>query len=148
MSLQDWLNNGWLRLHQTSREEIQKLYQIIERDLNDAQQEQVSEDWRFAIADNAARQCCMVALYCKGYRPDKSGGNEHYRTINSLTETMGSHYQEIRDYLDSCRAKRNTSDYDMAGMISKHQVKELIGTAQELYAKVRSWQKDNFPEYV
>jgi hypothetical protein len=27
------LNNGWLKPHQTSREEIQKLYQIIERDL-------------------------------------------------------------------------------------------------------------------
>jgi hypothetical protein len=33
MSLQDWLNNGWLKPHQTSCEEIQKLYQIIERDL-------------------------------------------------------------------------------------------------------------------
>jgi len=36
MSLQDWLNNKWLRLHQTSPEEIGNLMGIVERDIKDA----------------------------------------------------------------------------------------------------------------
>ncbi len=33
MSLTDWQKNGWLKPHQTSREEIQNILQIIKRDL-------------------------------------------------------------------------------------------------------------------
>jgi hypothetical protein len=53
MSLKEWLENGWLRPHQTSREEIRNLLGIVERDLQDAQGE-ISPDWRFGIAYNAA----------------------------------------------------------------------------------------------
>jgi hypothetical protein len=56
MSLSDWENNGWLKIHQTSREEIQNLLIIVKRDLKDSQVEGLSEDWRFAIAYNAAHQ--------------------------------------------------------------------------------------------
>jgi len=38
--------------------------------------------------------------------------------IQSLTQTMGTDLTETRDYLDSCRIKRNISDYDTAGVIS------------------------------
>ena len=147
MSLYDWLNSGWLKPRRSSRKEIQNLYRIIIRDLKDAQQEHVSEDWRFAIACNAARQCCTLALYCSGYRPDRGSGGEHYRTINSLTDTMGSSFEEIRNYLDSCRSKRNASDYDTAGTISRHEVDELIKVAQELYEAVQKWQYKNFPDF-
>jgi hypothetical protein len=36
MSLQSWLNNGWLRAHKTSPQEIQDLLEIVDRDLKDA----------------------------------------------------------------------------------------------------------------
>ena len=53
MSLQSWLENGWLRYHQTSKKEIADLFRIIERDLRDAEGG-ISDDWRFGIAYNAA----------------------------------------------------------------------------------------------
>lgn len=53
MSLEQWANNGWLRPHQTSAREIQDLLAIVKRDLADAQGE-ISADWRFGIAYNAA----------------------------------------------------------------------------------------------
>jgi hypothetical protein len=37
MTLKQWLDNGWLRPHQTSREEIGRLLAIVERDLGDAE---------------------------------------------------------------------------------------------------------------
>lgn len=36
MSLEDWANNGWLRRHETSRQEIADLLAIVDRDLADA----------------------------------------------------------------------------------------------------------------
>jgi hypothetical protein len=51
--LKQWADNGWLKPHRTSRKEISSLLRIAERDLNDAQGD-ISSDWRFGIAYNAA----------------------------------------------------------------------------------------------
>jgi hypothetical protein len=50
MSFVDWVKNGWLEAHRSSREEIGNLLGIVERDLRDADAKDVSNDWRFAIA--------------------------------------------------------------------------------------------------
>jgi hypothetical protein len=134
MSLEDWYKNGWLKKHQTSCEEIGNLFAIIERDLHDCANEHVSEDWRFAIAYNAARQCYIVALHRSG-----RGGGDHYYVVQSLMPTMGKGFAEIKDHFDSCRNKRNISDYDTAGGISRREVEELIMTTQELFEKIKNW---------
>jgi hypothetical protein len=46
MSLEDWVNNGWLRRHETSQQEIADLLAIVARDLADAGGN-ISPDWRF-----------------------------------------------------------------------------------------------------
>ena len=38
MNLKQWLNNGWLRTHKTSKNEIENLMMIVERDLKDAKE--------------------------------------------------------------------------------------------------------------
>lgn len=35
MSLQNWLNNGWLTEHRTSLQEIEALLEVADRDLSD-----------------------------------------------------------------------------------------------------------------
>jgi uncharacterized protein (UPF0332 family) len=147
MTLEIWHNSGWLREHNTSREEVQNLFGIIERDLSDAKNADLTNDWQFAIAYNACLQCCTIPLYCEGYRHGQ-GQSHHYRTISTLSLTMGKEYKDIQDYLNACRAKRNTSDYDLAGTISHSEAFELIETAEELYEDVRNWVKINYPEYV
>ena len=72
MSLQQWANNGWLKAHQTSPKEIQDLLKIVERDLADAVVGDLSDDWRFGIAYNAALKLCTILIYVSGYRPEKS----------------------------------------------------------------------------
>jgi hypothetical protein len=67
MSLQKWLEYGWLRPHQPSRKEISDLLRIIDRDLHDAAGN-ISADWRFGIAYNAALKLCTILLYAEGYR--------------------------------------------------------------------------------
>ena len=68
MSLEEWLANGWLKSHSTSNKEIQDLFALIDRDLRDCKNEQLSADWRFNIAYNAALQVAFMALAVKGYR--------------------------------------------------------------------------------
>ena len=48
MTLKQWSDSDWLRSHVTTLEEIENLFQIVERDLNDARSG-VSADWRFGI---------------------------------------------------------------------------------------------------
>jgi len=146
VTLEVWYNSGWLREHNTSREEIQALFGLIERDIEESQKD-LSNDWQFAIAYNACLQCCTIPLYCKGYRHGQ-GQSQHYRTVSTLSLTMGKEYKEIQDYLNACRARRNTSDYDMAGTISQSEANELIETAKELYDDVRQWVQRNYSEYI
>ena len=147
MSLREWFKNGWLKEHQTSKEEIQNLFKLVERDLSDCKAENLSLDWRYAIAYNAALQCCTIVLYCSGYKVAR-GQSEHLRTILSLAMTFGINYEEISDYLNSCRSKRNISDYDTAGTISSKEVLELTETAEELFSAVKSWVNTNYPQYL
>jgi hypothetical protein len=71
MSLQSWLNNGWLRAHKTSPQEIKDLLEIVDRDLKDAGGN-ISADWRFGIAYNAALKLCTILVHASGYRPEKT----------------------------------------------------------------------------
>ena len=65
MRLKQWVDNGWLRPHKTSAEEIENLFMIIDRDLKDAKGG-ISDDWRFGIAYNAALKLCTILLYVEG----------------------------------------------------------------------------------
>ena len=76
MSLKQWSDNGWLRAHQSSRQEVAGLLAIVARDLADAESN-ISADWRFGIAYNAALKLCSILLYALGYRPEKT--LQHYR---------------------------------------------------------------------
>lgn len=100
MSLQKWLEYGWLRPHKSSKKEISDLLRIIDRDLQDAAAN-ISADWRFGIACNAALKLCTILLYAEGYRPEKT--LQHFRTIQALPLILGSRHEADAKYLDTCR---------------------------------------------
>src|SRR5207249_9102256 len=58
------------------------------------QSKDVSDDWRFAIAYNAALQAATAALAAAGYRASRE--NHHYRVIQSLELTLGKDRSEER----------------------------------------------------
>ena len=57
MSFAEWVNNGWVVAHKSSKQEIANLLGIVARDLKDSQAKDVSDDWRFAIAYNDRGPC-------------------------------------------------------------------------------------------
>jgi len=146
MSLQEWANNGWLRPHATSREEISNLLNIVDRDLQDAQESVLSTDWRFGIAYNSALKLCTVLIYCAGYRPERN--RSHYRTLQALPLILGPERTDDAAYLDACRNKRNIMEYDYVGGTTESDAKELIDFSKELRADVLKWLKEMLPEFT
>src|SRR5215471_18314763 len=122
MTLKQWQNDGWLRPHNTSPQEIADLLAIVDRDVADASSD-ISADWRFGIAYNAALKLCTILLHASGYRPEKA--LQHYRTIAALPLILGDERKDDADYLETCRTKRNTAEYDMAGVATEKDASEL-----------------------
>ena len=143
MTLNQWMNNGWLRKHKTSQEEIENLVMIIDRDLKDAKGG-ISDDWRFGIAYNAALKLCTILLYAEGFKAERT--LQHYRTIQALPLILGNKRKDDAEYLNSCRSKRNIVEYDYVGGVTGHDADELIEFVKELKADVLEWLNNNHPE--
>ncbi len=146
MSLADWVRNGWLRPHKSSKEEVTNLLEIVERDLKDASAKGLSDDWRFGIAYNAALKLCTILLHSSGFRPEKNLA--HYRTLQALPFILGKEHNSNADYLDTCRKKRNETEYDLAGTISKEEVQELIQFCNELKDETLAWLRKNHKTFL
>jgi hypothetical protein len=130
VSLHDWAKNGWLKIHKTSPQEIRQLFEMVARDIDDAQKENLSADWRFGIAYNAALKLCTILLYASGFRPEKNLA--HYRTLMALPLILGVEREDDANYLDVCRTKRNIVEYDYINGVTTSDAEELIGFAQAL----------------
>src|SRR2546422_3442555 len=88
VSLNAWVKNGWLVAHKTSPQEIKDLLGVADRDLRDCATKGLSDDWRLAIAYNAALQCATAALAASGYRASREA--RHYRVLQSLGHTISA----------------------------------------------------------
>ena len=145
MSLKQWADNGWLKPHQTSWREIRNLLGIVDRDLLTAEHD-ISADWRFGIAYNAALKLCTILLHAEGYRPSRE--LQHYRTLAALPEILGDIKKADAEYLDDCRKKRNIVEYDYAGGASESDADELIGFVRQFREEVITWLKKRHPELL
>jgi uncharacterized protein (UPF0332 family) len=144
MSLQRFLAEGRLRRQATSPREIRNLFRVADRDLSDAQVPGLSADRCFATAYNAALQLATSVLRAEGYR---TAGVAHQRTaISTLPVILGSGMTSTADYLDACRAKRNTVDYDGIGVANEAEVLELVEEAGRLRLSVENWLSEHHPE--
>ena len=144
MTLKQWQDNGWLRPHQTSTQEIENLLAIVDRDLHDAASSEISTDWQFGIAYNAALKLCTILLYAEGFRA--ATGLQHYRTIQAISLILGKSLKEDVAFLDACRKKRNIVEYDAAGMATEKEANELREFAIEFRKTVLEWLKQSHPE--
>ncbi len=134
MSLQDWYKFNWLKPHKTSYQELSNLLAIADRDILDATTENLSADWRFGIAYNAALKLCTMLLYDAGFMPEKNLA--HYRTLLSLQFTLGPERKADAEYLDACRVKRNHVEYDYVDGASETEAEELVAFAKALREEV------------
>jgi hypothetical protein len=143
MSLLQWQNNGWLRPHVTDKNEIANLLAIVDRDMEDAAADGISDDWKFGIAYNAALKLATIMLYAAGFKPEKNLA--HYRTLLALEFTIGVHRKDDAAYLDACRVKRNIVEYDNIGGASHAEAIELLDFVKGLKEEVLEILAEKYP---
>jgi hypothetical protein len=83
-----------------------------------------------------------AALSSAGFRSGRDA--HHYRVIQSL-EFMIAPGQEVIDTFDSFRKKRNASSYDVAGMVSDREAREMLELAKQLRIDVENWIRKGYP---
>ncbi len=136
MTLQNLLEIGQLKDHETTPEEIQTLLAAVRRNLIDAQIEAVSLETRFDVAYKAIMQLSMISLLANGFRPS-SGAGHHMTMIQSLPKSIGLSRQRVV-VLDALRRKRNAADY-MGSYVDQTATDTCISEAQMLLKDVESW---------
>lgn len=141
MTLQDWLSNGWLKRHTSSPQEIRDLLDKVDRDIAEAAKEEITLDWRLAIAYNACLGCAMVALRASGYRMPASAG-QHYRTIQSLRFTINPD-SDIIISLEAISKKRAVVSYDAAGTVTEGEVEEARRLAEDVLELLQRWLEEH-----
>jgi uncharacterized protein (UPF0332 family) len=146
MTWNDYLNKGLLAAHVTSKAELDDLRAAVQRNLEDAAIEELSEDNRFAIAYQAALLTAKMAIACAGYRV--KGQGSHYTTFQVLTLALGGKFKTIAGYLDRCRRQRNDVAYDTEGLVSKSEVEELIRRTEQFHKDVEAWIVTNHSHFA
>jgi uncharacterized protein (UPF0332 family) len=117
----------------TSPVEIARLLAIADRDLDQASQEVLHLDTRFALAYNAALQLATVVLRLDGVRVRKDAF--HARTFAELKERLPEDRRSVAEYFDRARRKRNTAAYEQANVVSAGELNDLI----EQVERFRQW---------
>ena len=143
MSYEKLLRERRIQPHKAFKEDLRDLFQIIERDLKDASIKELSLDRRFATAYNAALEASKAVLYCEGYRTRGTG--HHATAFQFVRIVFGKNQEDLVDYFDECRKKRNITDYDRAGQISEKEVDEIMREARNFFRIVKDWIKRNHP---
>lgn len=147
MSLQQWLDNAWLKRVTPSAQVVQSLLAIAEREIADASLEGISVDGRFDHAYDAIRSLCEAALHASGYAVPK-GGRKHERVIESLKFTVDGPWTDEVDLFDRARRLRHQSIYERIGVVRQRDADDLLETARRLLEATREWLQDAHPGLV
>ena len=126
-----------IHAHKTSKQELDELRAVIQRDLSDAAIPALSEDRRFATAYNAALQAAKMAVACVGYRVGAFPGH-HAISFECAGLALGKRADTLVGFFDVCRRKRNIIDYTGVQIATSTEAAEVLQRAQEFLALVEA----------
>lgn len=133
---EDLLKAGRIREEQVSLAEITRALERAERDLKTARRIMAEDwDWGFAITYNAVLQASRAYMFSQGYRPATAQG--HKNTFAFMVLAMGKDYEDLITYFDRMRNKRNQAIYDVAGLITETEARNLFKRASEFVVLIR-----------
>jgi hypothetical protein len=147
MTWQKLVATNRAKAHKTSKQELDGLRAVVNRDLKDAAIAGLSEDRRFATAYNAVLQLATMAIACAGYRVSAKQGH-HENTFTAVELVLGPPGAKYAKYFNTCRKKRNTVDYNLANIITKTELDELLEKAGKFKELVEDWILKNYPQFA
>ena len=137
MSYEELLREGRIRREKISDEEIRHAMERADRDLKTARKVMASDwDWGFSIAYDAVLQASRAYMFAQGYRPSSAEG--HKNTFAFLRLAMGGEHKDLVLYFDRMRNKRNQAIYDVAGLITETEARNLFSQAAAFVKLVRT----------
>jgi uncharacterized protein (UPF0332 family) len=74
-------------------------------------------------------------MFSQGYRPAAAHG--HKNTFAFMAQAMGENYRDLITYFDRMRSKRNQAIYDVAGLITETEARQLFQRATEFVALIQ-----------
>lgn len=134
MSIDNLIQAGKLKKLETSKQEVQDLINISNRDFKDSESSEISYDSQFSIAYNSALKLATVLMRGEGYRV--KSGSHHMIVISLIPMILGEKFIDDKDYLDSCRRMRNIVEYESVGSATKESVAELREFIEEFKPNV------------
>ncbi len=147
MSLESWRDAQLLVEHETSRQEITELLEIVSTDLRDAHIEELSPDRPLACCYGALLTAARAALRASGYRVPKGTPSHYYYAIQSLQFTAGLDSRVLRQ-IESLGKKRATADYARMREVSESMVGETLAFAEEHCAHIIDWIRVKYPALI
>ena len=121
---------------------------MVTRDLKDAEIEGLSDDRRFATAYNAVLQLSKMSIACSGYRVSSNKTGHHRTTFDAVKNAIGTvDVENLADYFETCRRKRNLIDYDATEVASETEADELVEKGREFQTIIEDWITKNHPAY-
>jgi len=145
--LDDLLVTGRLKRHRPSPAETGDLLALAARQLADASAAGLSPDGCFAAAYSSALTLATVVVRASAYRVASAPGH-HRLTIELLPVLLGDQWRRGATYLDACRRKRNTAQYDHADTITAAESHALRAATRELQDEVIAWLAEVHPELL
>jgi hypothetical protein len=146
MSWKSLLAAGRVQRHVTSKQELDDLRSVVDRDLADAALPGLSDDRSFATAYNAVLQLSKMAIACAGYRV--TGGGHHQTTFQAMELALGKTAARNAAYSDACRRKRDQLDYDVAQVATHTESLEMMQKAAEFQTLVEDWITSDHPQFT
>jgi hypothetical protein len=83
-----------------------------------------------------------------GWLKPEPTSRKEISNLQAMPLVLGTVKKGDAAYLDSCRVKRNTVEYDYVGGASDSDANELIAFAEELRAEVLGWLEREHPEFL
>lgn len=97
MTIEQLLKRGSIVREARREQEINELFKIVERDLRDSSAKDISCDWQFGIAYNAALKLATILVRSHGYRERANGF--HLITIKLIPMLLGESYRDLSLHL-------------------------------------------------
>ena len=137
MKYEHLLKTGRIRAQRVSEAEIRRAVERAQRDLRTARRIMAEDwDWGFAVAYNAVLQASRAYMFAQGYRP--AGAEGHKNTFAFMRLAMGKGYEDLITYFDRMRNKRNQAIYDVAGLITQTEARNLFAKAADFVELIRA----------
>jgi hypothetical protein len=120
----------------TSQDEIDRLFQLVDRDLEQARVPGLYPDGQFTFVYNAALQLCTILIRSHGVRVGTVG--RHQETFHEAAGLVPKEVRPLIQHFDRARRKRNTLLYDRAGTVTEREVEDLFEAVGEFREWVRT----------